>query len=153
MAKYIPEPFRIKMVEPIKKTTREEREEILKKAHYNMFNIPGDKVYIDLLTDSGTNAMSDIQWSGVMVGDEAYAGGKSYFKLVEAGKDIVVSLKEKGIKVIVNPDADKSLREPNAFQSIAASLFNDLNDMRRVLNKRSQKLPLLGKVIQRKLTR
>jgi len=69
---------------------------------------------------------------------------------VEAGKDIVVSLKEKGIKVIVNPDADKSLREPNAFQSIAASLFNDLNDMRRVLNKRSQKL---GKVIQRKLTR
>jgi len=61
--------------------------------------------------------------------------------------------KEKGIKVIVNPDADKSLREPNAFQSIAASLFNDLNDMRRVLNKRSQKLPLLGKVIQRKLTR
>ena len=57
---------------------------------------------------------------------------------------------EKGIKVIVNPDADKSLREPNAFQSIAASLFNDLNDMRRVLNKRSQKL---GKVIQRKLTR
>jgi hypothetical protein len=69
---------------------------------------------------------------------------------VEEGKDIVVSLKEKGIKVIVNPDADKSLREPNAFQSIAASLFNDLNDMRRVLNKRSQKL---GKVIQRKLTR
>ena len=69
---------------------------------------------------------------------------------VEEGKDIVVSLKEKGIKVIVNPDADKSLREPNAFQSIAASLFNDLNDMRRILNKRSQKL---GKVIQRKLTR
>ena len=72
---------------------------------------------------------------------------------VEAGKDIVVSLKEKGINVIVNPDADKSLREPNAFQSIAASLFNELNDMRRVFNKRSQKLPLLGKVIQRKLTR
>ena len=65
----------------------------------------------------------------------------------------VKGLKEKGINVIVNPDADKSLREPNAFQSIAASLFNDLNNMRRVFNKRSHKLPLLGKVIQRKLTR
>ena len=68
-------------------------------------------------------------------------------------REVFRSLKEKGINVIVNPDADKSLREPNAFQSIAASLFNELNDMRRVFNKRSHKLPLLGKVIQRKLTR
>lgn len=86
--KYIPEPFRIKMVETIKMTTREEREEILKKAHYNMFNLPGEACYIDLLTDSGTNAMSQEQWAGVMRGDEAYAGGKSYYKLVDAGQDI-----------------------------------------------------------------
>lgn len=88
MKKYVAEPFRIKMVEPIKMTTRQEREEALKKANYNMFALPADKVYIDLLTDSGTNAMSDNQWSGVIHGDEAYAGGKSYYKVLEAGRDI-----------------------------------------------------------------
>lgn len=86
--KYVAEPFRIKMVEPIKILTRQEREEKIKEANYNLFSLKGEDVYIDLLTDSGTNAMSDRQWSGVMVGDEAYAGGKSYFKLVEAGQDI-----------------------------------------------------------------
>ena len=86
--KYVAEPFRIKMVEPIKMLTREEREESIKGANYNLFSLKGEDVYIDLLTDSGTNAMSDRQWAGVMVGDEAYAGGRSYFKLVEAGQDI-----------------------------------------------------------------
>ena len=86
--RYIPEPFRIKMVETIKMLSREEREAKIAEAKYNLFNLKGEDVYIDLLTDSGTNAMSQEQWAGVMRGDEAYAGGASYFKLVEAAQDI-----------------------------------------------------------------
>ena len=86
--KYVAEPFRIKVVEPIKMLTREEREEKIAEAKYNLFNLRGEDCYIDLLTDSGTNAMSQEQWAGIMRGDEAYAGAKSYYKLMDAGKDI-----------------------------------------------------------------
>lgn len=86
--KYYPEPFRIKSVEPLRMLTRKEREQKIKEANYNLFHLKGDDCYIDLLTDSGTNAMSQEQWAGVMRGDEAYAGASSYYKLVEAGRDI-----------------------------------------------------------------
>ena len=86
--KYVPEPFRIKMVETIKMTTPEERAKKIKEANFNLFNLRGEDVYIDLLTDSGTNAMSQEQWAGVMRGDEAYAGASSYFKLIETARDI-----------------------------------------------------------------
>jgi len=82
------EPFRIKTVERIKMTSRRERENILQEAGYNVFNIPAEKVFIDLLTDSGTSAMSDNQWSGLMIGDESYAGAKNFFRLEATVKNI-----------------------------------------------------------------
>ncbi len=88
MAKYITEPFKIKTVEPIKVLTREERERKIEEAHNNVFYLKGDDCYIDLLTDSGTNAMSSAQWAGIMAGDESYAGATSYFKLIDTAKDI-----------------------------------------------------------------
>ncbi len=88
MIKYVAEPFKIKMVEPLKMTTRAEREEKLKAANYNLFGIESDDVYIDLLTDSGTGAMSDAQWAGIMTGDESYAGARGYKRLQNTVKDI-----------------------------------------------------------------
>lgn len=86
--KYIAEPFRIKAVEPLRVLTKDERENKIKEANYNTFNLAGEDCYIDLLTDSGTGAMSNDQFAALMQGDEAYAGSKSYYKLQEAGKDI-----------------------------------------------------------------
>ncbi len=82
------ESYKIKMVEPIRRSTREEREEWIKQANFNLFKLKSDQVFIDLLTDSGTGAMSDRQWSEMMLGDESYAGASSFFKLKNAIKDI-----------------------------------------------------------------
>lgn len=82
------ENYRIKMVEPIYRSTRKEREEWIKQADYNLFNLPSEHVFIDLLTDSGTGAMSDRQWGALMTGDESYAGSSSYFNLKKQVKEI-----------------------------------------------------------------
>lgn len=83
------ESYRIKMVEPLRRSTRAEREQWIAEAHYNLFGLRSEQVFIDLLTDSGTGAMSDRQWSAIMLGDESYAGAKSYYNMKQAIKDIL----------------------------------------------------------------
>jgi len=82
------EPFKIKMVEPMHRSTLPERQEWIKAASYNLFNLRSEQVYIDLLTDSGTGAMSDRQWGAIMTGDESYAGASSYYNLKQAIREI-----------------------------------------------------------------
>src|SRR5437763_5139874 len=88
MPRTIIEPFRIKSVEPIRWTTRAQREKLLRAAHYNLFLLSADDVLIDLLTDSGTGAMSTHQWAAVMEGDESYAGSKSFERFRTSIQDI-----------------------------------------------------------------
>jgi tryptophanase len=83
------ESFKIKMVEPIRKSTRQEREKWIKDAGYNLFGLKSEQVFIDMLTDSGTGAMSDRQWSEMMLGDESYAGASSYFKMKDAISEVL----------------------------------------------------------------
>ncbi|MCI0618347.1 tryptophanase [bacterium] len=84
----LPEPYRIKMVEPIRLTSYRERERLIRQAGYNLFQIPADAVFIDLLTDSGTGAMSSNQWAAIMQGDESYAGASSFYHLQSTVEDL-----------------------------------------------------------------
>ena len=86
--KTVIEPFRIKSVEPLRQTTRGERERLISKAGYNLFRLEARDVLIDLLTDSGTSAMSTEQWAAMMRGDESYAGSASFFRMKRAVQDL-----------------------------------------------------------------
>ncbi|MFC2141961.1 tryptophanase [Acidobacteriota bacterium] len=108
------EPFKIKSVEPIRKTSREEREQIIRSGGFNLFNVPAENVFIDLLTDSGTSAMSHFQWAGMMQGDESYAGARSYFRFDQAVRNIF------GFKHVI-PTHQGRAAERILFQTVVGS--------------------------------
>src|ERR1700739_5104370 len=82
------EPFRIKSVEPIRTTTREERQRLIEAAGYNLFLVASEEILIDLLTDSGTSAMSTAQWAAMMRGDESYAGSESFYRMERVAREL-----------------------------------------------------------------
>src|SRR5258707_10294246 len=86
--KTIIEPFRIRSVEPLRQTTSEQREKLLKKAGYNLFELRAADILIDLLTDSGTSAMSTAQWAAMMRGDESYAGSESFYRMERVAREL-----------------------------------------------------------------